>query len=78
MPLNWMKIVLMKYLKSGIDMSRDSSIKNEKEKEILKNGLRILARIIAREEAKKQFKEKEKLFIYSSKKQLLQQRYIIS
>ena len=56
----------------------DSSIKKEREKEILKNGLRILARIIAREEAKKQFKEKEKLFIYSSKKQLLQQRYIIS
>jgi len=54
-------------------MKRKSNNKNQ-----IIAGLLVLAKIISREEAKKQFKEKEKLFIYSSKKQLLQQRYIIS
>ena len=54
-------------------MKRKSNNKKQ-----IRAGLLVLAKIIAREEAKKQFKEKEKLFIYSSKKQLLQQRYIIS
>ena len=35
-------------------MSINSSIKKEKEKEVLNNGLRILAKIIAREEIKNQ------------------------
>lgn len=36
-------------------MSINSSIKKEKEKEALNNGLRILAKIIAREEIKNQY-----------------------
>jgi len=35
-------------------MSINSSIKKEKEKEVLNNGLRILAKIIAREEIRNQ------------------------
>jgi hypothetical protein len=51
--------------------------KDRYEKQI-RAGLLVLARIIAREELKKQFKEKEPFIAYSTEKQFFPQSYMIS
>ena len=52
-------------------------IKDQDEKQI-RAGLLVLARIIAREEQKKQFKEKEQFIADSTEKQFFPQSYMIS
>jgi len=51
--------------------------KDRHEKQI-RAGLLVLARIIAREELKKQLKEKEQFIANSAEKQLFPQSYMIS